>query len=219
MRSTAITSAIAAFRADRARYPRTAWLTEPSLWAVAVYRLGAMTLEPDLPLRPAFTAIYAVMFPIIRLLTLIELPRSATIGPWTSHPPPRPGDRQQPDEDRLWLHATTGGRAGSRRRPGVGSADRRRRHLRRALDGDRLHQNRQLRDDRSDDACHDRRPGRRPRRRDPSPSPPISRRDPRTMQLGCVHTLLEWPSHEAVGYYHAMSQLHNGVSIPRRPTL
>lgn len=77
----AITSAIAAFRANRARYPRTPWPTEPSLWAVAVYRLGAMTLEPDLPLRPAFIAIYAILSPLIRLLTLIELPRSATIGP------------------------------------------------------------------------------------------------------------------------------------------
>lgn len=69
------------FCADRARYPRSAWLTEPSLWAVAVYRLGQATLVARGPARGFLFTIYAVLAPIVRLVTNIELPRSVPVGP------------------------------------------------------------------------------------------------------------------------------------------
>ena len=33
-----------AFRSDRARYPKGAWLTERSLWAIAIYLAGLRAL-------------------------------------------------------------------------------------------------------------------------------------------------------------------------------
>lgn len=69
------------FRADRSRYPRWAWLTERSLWAVAVYRLGQMTLEGRRPIGPLLILAYAALHQVTKVVTAIEIPRSATIGP------------------------------------------------------------------------------------------------------------------------------------------
>jgi serine acetyltransferase/O-antigen/teichoic acid export membrane protein len=65
---------------DRARYDRTAWLTQPSLWAIAVYRFGRR-LEgyPSLP-RQAAHGLYFVAYSVVRLITGIDIPRGARIG-------------------------------------------------------------------------------------------------------------------------------------------
>jgi serine O-acetyltransferase len=80
-------SALADFKRDRARYTRPAWVTEPSLWAVAVYRLGQATLERHDMLRLPLLALYLPLSQAIRLLTSIEIPRSTRIGPglWIAH--------------------------------------------------------------------------------------------------------------------------------------
>jgi serine O-acetyltransferase len=79
----------ACFKADRARYPREAWLYERALWAVAVYRLGncldrrfgASVEALPAPLR------YAVKLPLlvgqrcVEAFTGIELPAQTRVGP------------------------------------------------------------------------------------------------------------------------------------------
>jgi serine O-acetyltransferase len=82
-------SARACFKADRARYPREAWLYERALWAVAAFRLGSWldqrfgaTAEAlPAPLR------YAVKLPLlvgqrmVEAFTGIELPAQTRVGP------------------------------------------------------------------------------------------------------------------------------------------
>jgi serine O-acetyltransferase len=73
--------ALAHFRADRARYPTNAWLTERSLWAVAVYRFGqavqAMPRIGYILLRP----IHRALILTTQVLTNIEIATRAEIGP------------------------------------------------------------------------------------------------------------------------------------------
>ncbi|MBD8023740.1 serine O-acetyltransferase [Microbacterium gallinarum] len=68
-------------RADRARYGRWAWVQQPALWAIAVYRFGRWTRSAPLPLRPVVHAIYYTLYSVVRLATGIDIPRSVTIGP------------------------------------------------------------------------------------------------------------------------------------------
>jgi serine O-acetyltransferase len=74
-------SPLAAFRADRARYPRNAWLWERSLWAIAFYRLGqALRLVPR-PVRLALYPLYGALAMLMQIVTNIEIPASTSIGP------------------------------------------------------------------------------------------------------------------------------------------
>jgi serine O-acetyltransferase len=76
-----VVSPLAAFRADRARYPRAAWWTERSLWAVAVYRLGqAVRLAPR-PAERLLYPLYGLLAMLAQIATNIEIPASARIGP------------------------------------------------------------------------------------------------------------------------------------------
>lgn len=78
------------FRADCARYREDSWLsrrfwwiTERSIWAVAIYRLGR-ALKESLPsplAGPVLTVYSLVVSPIIQILTSIELPLGTQIGP------------------------------------------------------------------------------------------------------------------------------------------
>ena len=69
------------FRADRALYPRDAWRTEPSLWAVAIYRFGrhAQTLGG---IRGRIARrVYKPLHLFSCAVLSIEIPTSVTIGP------------------------------------------------------------------------------------------------------------------------------------------
>jgi serine O-acetyltransferase len=66
------------FRRDLARYSRRDWLTEPSIWAIAVYRLGRWV---DLrPRRRLLLPVYGALHMFVQLLTGISIPKSATVA-------------------------------------------------------------------------------------------------------------------------------------------
>lgn len=67
--------------ADRRRYGRHAWLVQPSYWAVMVYRFGRWTKFTSSPLRKPAHGLYFAAYSIVRLLTGIDIPRGAAIGP------------------------------------------------------------------------------------------------------------------------------------------
>ncbi len=69
------------YRADRARYPRGAWLSERSLWAIAVYRLGQGLRERGGLVGAAGTPVYRALALLVHIVTNIEIPASAAIGP------------------------------------------------------------------------------------------------------------------------------------------
>lgn len=73
---------MADFKADRARYPKHAFLREQSLWAVWVYRFGRATqdLEPPV-LRWVADKTYWLLFRIVETLTGCSFPKSVAIGP------------------------------------------------------------------------------------------------------------------------------------------
>lgn len=81
-------SARALFAADRARYPRAAWLYERSLWAIAAYRLAQAVdsraggidklRQPRGALVRGACALVSVL---VQVCTGIELPLHARIGP------------------------------------------------------------------------------------------------------------------------------------------
>lgn len=75
------TTALQRFRADLARYPRGAFLYERSLWAIAVYRLGQGLRERGGLVGAVGTQAYRVLALLVHILTNIEIPASATIGP------------------------------------------------------------------------------------------------------------------------------------------
>lgn len=75
------TTALQRFRADRARYPRSAWFTERSLWAVAVYRLGQGLRERGGAVGRLGYPLYGALALLAQILTNIEIPANATIGP------------------------------------------------------------------------------------------------------------------------------------------
>jgi serine O-acetyltransferase len=82
-------TARACFKADRARYPREAWLYERALWAVAVYRLGswldrrfgASVEALPTPLRYAAKLPLLVGQRVVEAFTGIELPAQTRVGP------------------------------------------------------------------------------------------------------------------------------------------
>jgi serine O-acetyltransferase len=73
-----------AFREDLGRYRRLGkieWF-EPSIAAIAAYRFGQWCKGIRTPLlRTLLRAAYLVMYCVVTLLTGIDLPRSASIGP------------------------------------------------------------------------------------------------------------------------------------------
>jgi serine O-acetyltransferase len=71
----------ACFKADRARYPRQAWLAERSLWAIAVYRFGQAILTLDPPAQRVLRPVHKVLILITQILTNIEISTQARIGP------------------------------------------------------------------------------------------------------------------------------------------
>lgn len=73
--------ALADFREDRRRYSKTAWLTQPSLWAVATYRLARGALALPAPIRGPARAACGLLSLAARIATSIEIPASAIIGP------------------------------------------------------------------------------------------------------------------------------------------
>jgi len=68
------------FKLDRARYGRNALLTQPALWAIMVYRFGNWTLNAPWLIRPLVHFIYFPCYSLVRLLTGIDIPRTAIIG-------------------------------------------------------------------------------------------------------------------------------------------
>jgi serine O-acetyltransferase len=66
-----------AFRADRARYPRHAWLTQRSLWAVAAFRFGQEALGRG----PVWRIAHRLIDLASQVTTNIEIPARASIGP------------------------------------------------------------------------------------------------------------------------------------------
>mgnify|MGYP006276992285 CR=1 FL=1 len=72
----------AEFEADRARYPRSAWLREQSLWALAVYRFGRrMDERPDSLLAKACDRVYWLLFRILETVTGVSFTKAVAIGP------------------------------------------------------------------------------------------------------------------------------------------
>ena len=70
------------FAADKARYrTKTAWLTQPALYAIATYRFGRWTLAQNKLVSLLAHPIYFLAYSVVRLLVGIDIPRSVSIGP------------------------------------------------------------------------------------------------------------------------------------------
>jgi serine O-acetyltransferase len=69
------------FLADRARYPRSAWLSDRSLWAIAVFRLGQVVLSIPQPARGVCRSLHRILILWSQILTNIEIATRAEIGP------------------------------------------------------------------------------------------------------------------------------------------
>jgi serine acetyltransferase/GT2 family glycosyltransferase len=71
-----------AWKADRARYPRRAFLREQSLWAIAVYRFGRWNdrRRPG-PSRWLLDRLYWLLFRIVETLTSVSFTKEVEIGP------------------------------------------------------------------------------------------------------------------------------------------
>jgi serine O-acetyltransferase len=71
-----------AWKADRERYPRLAFVFERSIWAVGVLRFGQWvdSIEARLP-RLIGRIAYQVLFIIAETLTGISIPKSVVVGP------------------------------------------------------------------------------------------------------------------------------------------
>ena len=70
-----------AFRRDRARYPRSAWLTHRSLWAIGAYRFACASMQHPFPAN-LFTRTLSVPLTLFaRITTNIEIPTKTEIGP------------------------------------------------------------------------------------------------------------------------------------------
>ena len=68
--------------ADRARYPKSAWVREQSLWAIAVYRFGRWN-DSRLPgfSQKLCDRVYWFLFRIVETLTGVSFTKAAVIGP------------------------------------------------------------------------------------------------------------------------------------------
>ena len=70
------------FQADRARYPKSAFFREQSLWAIAVYRFGRRNDERSRgALRWFNDRLYWFLFRIVETLTGVSFTKSVEIGP------------------------------------------------------------------------------------------------------------------------------------------
>jgi serine O-acetyltransferase len=69
------------FRADRARYSSSAWLTERALWALAAYRFGQAVKSAPAPARHALRPLHRAVELVVQILTNIEIGAEARIGP------------------------------------------------------------------------------------------------------------------------------------------
>ncbi len=70
------------WKADRARYPKRAFLREQSLWAIAVYRFGRWndSRSPGVS-RWLLDRVYWLMFRIVETLTSVSFTKDTVIGP------------------------------------------------------------------------------------------------------------------------------------------
>src|SRR4051794_10184473 len=71
-----------AWKADRARYPKLAFIFERSIWAVGVLRFGQWvdTIDGRAP-RLAGRVAYQLLFVLSETLTGISMPKSVIVGP------------------------------------------------------------------------------------------------------------------------------------------
>jgi serine O-acetyltransferase len=71
-----------AWKADRRRYPRHAFLLERSIWAVGVLRFGQWVDTIRNPIaRLAGRAFYQALFTMVEASTGISIPKSVQVGP------------------------------------------------------------------------------------------------------------------------------------------
>ncbi len=69
------------WRQDLAVYGRHGWLHEPGLWALGIHRFGWWLKGYPPPIRQVLHAAYFVAYSVVRLVTGVDLPRTAVIGP------------------------------------------------------------------------------------------------------------------------------------------
>jgi serine O-acetyltransferase len=71
------------WQADRALYPagKSAWIDEPALWAVAVYRFGRWARVQGGPRGAVLRRVHRLLHLLMRVTVSIELPVTAQIGP------------------------------------------------------------------------------------------------------------------------------------------
>ena len=69
------------WREDRNRYSRTAWITQPSYWAIMIYRFGRWTRTAPSLIRLPAHSVYYLAYAFVRLSTGIDIPRGASFGP------------------------------------------------------------------------------------------------------------------------------------------
>jgi len=69
------------WQADKARYPRRAWLREQSYWAIALYRFGRRADRRRGPARWLCLRVYWLLYRVIETLTGISLSKDVQVGP------------------------------------------------------------------------------------------------------------------------------------------
>lgn len=69
------------WKADRARYPKLAFVFERSIWAVGVLRFGQWVDTLQGPARLAGRIVYQALFIASETLTGISIPKSVVVGP------------------------------------------------------------------------------------------------------------------------------------------
>lgn len=112
--------AISDFRHDHRRFGAAAWLHNRAIWAVLVYRVGTAFVGLPPGIRHVALAVHRVAELVVEIVTGVELPAQAAIGPGlliphagsiVVHPGVIAG------RDLTLLHGTTLGNAG----PGTGT--------------------------------------------------------------------------------------------------
>jgi len=69
------------FREDMNRYGKKSLITQPALWAILIYRFGRWTLTCPRIISSSVHLIYFICYSFVRLITGIDIPRTAIIGP------------------------------------------------------------------------------------------------------------------------------------------
>jgi serine O-acetyltransferase len=70
------------FKEDRACYPKSAWVREQSLWAIAVYRFGRWNdLQPQGVFKTVRDRLYWILFRVVETLTGVSFTKEVVIGP------------------------------------------------------------------------------------------------------------------------------------------